>query len=443
MLAKFDPFSCDIGVLRYLRSLESRKGKMLGVGVFVFLPLIILVITTGLEGTLVATDYVDRLRAAPGAVIRRILGSQAATAASPADDSTYPLMGDFVVSAIYVLQILNICIVYRQWKVMESFFVDLHCNGVVKLDETALNGANLRIQKLNCFFSYVGAGLPRTYSLDSSDPSSNHGEAASERAPLADRFDFKRWSRLAVLGWPILMLVLAFWLARGIGAESAFAYLGAPPEPTDAGGVKAAAAQQAYASWWASTVHTGGRALLIAISACLLFYIVLQNVVGFGLAGFFICLFHSYKGHIELAADYRTHKEWLGWAPLRQLWNTITFSIICNFLSLAVIFSVYRAWRLAPLFGLFVASLLFLVVPPYLLDRNLRVFRENERQEAASLLDRGYRDAKVVGWRRAYHDEYELINRATVTRILGRTTSLSRLLAAIASIGGLLATLIR
>lgn len=431
MLEKFDPFSCDLGLLQYIRSLDNSRQRRRWAVAFGLLPIVALAIVTLIERSFFAGDYLSRIIAMPSAIFDGIFSETTVDSAKSPDDGTYPLMGDFVVGTVYLLQVVNICIVYKQWRVMESFFTELHRNRVVSFDAQLMEDINTRIKNLNDAFSRIGkpmasyrAGIQGSWSM------ARHGSLVKPR-PRYGHFDIGEWTTSAKqlwrIGWPLALLstavvALTLWLAFGINADSTFAHL------TIADPVRA------YQEWWASTRHSGGNILFMAISTCLIFYIALQNLVGFRLAWFFVSMFREYRNRIVLSADYRTPELRLGWQPLRDLWNTIMISIVCNFLSLLVIVSAYRSWRLTPLFVLFGCSLLFLVVPPYLLDGRLRDFRIRERSAAAEQLGQLYSEAEEIGWRRAYRDEFAMINDAKVTVILGRTMAFGRWVTVIGTI---------
>ncbi len=430
MIEKFDPFACDIGVLRYINNLEGKAFKRLKALALVLLPVFLLIIVTVIEGNFFTNDYLSRIRAIPQAVFDSFFSATAADPTLSPDDATYPLLGDFFVGTVYLLQVLNICILHKQWRVMESFFVHLHGNGVVSFNAEILTDVNARIQGLNQSLFRIGKGpiqvLTRTVKglcNHLRTHGKNRPEAATGRleegAPGRDGIDIRKWIPPTTYLLPFgtlatVVILLTILLASGINADSTFSNLT----------VENPAA--AYSEWWASPLVSGSGLLFTFISICLVYYIALQNVVGFRVVWFFWVLFRKFRGHIELSADFRTPKRRFGWQPLRDLWNTITYSIGCNFLSLLVIFSVYRTWWLIPLFLLFLCSLLFLIVPLYLLGTPLRRFREREREAAAGQLAKQFPDDTKIGWRRAYRDEFALINNATLTVILGRRNAFVR-----------------
>lgn len=348
-LNPIDPFRADItGRLRWLRDRDASAWAVL---LLVPAFLVVAAVVAAIEGNLRIADW-------PAVVwddVRRLINVHDNSGARP----NFPLGRDSVSLAVAALQAANIAIVFRQWRLFERFHIELN-------------------------------EVPTVLSLVKLD---GQGRVATDRQgrEVDGTADFNssigKLNRL--IGHPtvgatalVLGLIGAVLALNLVNAASVFADL-APTDLND--GARVAWSETAFDSWWAR--GDSGRIVFILFAWVAFYFIILQNFVGFSLAGFF----WTKRKNLRLGADTLNSDDAHGWSPLGNVLVTVYQSLTINTVSLLLLIIVLQGRRPGGLWPasalLLVGSVVYLLVPFLILSRGLRSFRKDRSATILSDLD--------------------------------------------------------
>lgn len=243
------------------------------------------------------------------------------------DRAGFPLLRDSVTLLSLSLLSFNICVLYRQWELMQRLITDLIDNRVVRIvDVPAFNKA---VERNNDRFRSGG----------------------------------KVWS---VYGALILALII-----QGV-QNSQGIYWGLAPSNLRGDQLREWSLGS-YDQWWASSANPIGFVAYTITVAILLYYAIAQNQVGVSVTR----LFWEQRANLDLNINLLNPDGRWGWLPLRKLMRTVYIAVLVNMLVLLWFFQL-----LPPIFPLgtpaqiswalpWLATLLFLgpyyLFTPYLI----------------------------------------------------------------------------
>lgn len=326
---ELSPFDVDRFLLGRLNDRSKQNGAFLAalVAPVVALALIVVAATTN---ALTVSDW-------PGIVIDdwKTLGG-AETGQSSSD---FPLARDSVSLLVSLLQGANLWLLFRQWQAMTDFCKELEQAGSIKAKKG--NNPAKQFSDANTFFESFGSLAPLTL---------------------------------------LLSAIAAAVLYVNFGSESIFAAFA--PSDLDEGGI-AGWSQGAYDAWWASPKNLPGMIAFIAVSTFIVYYILLQNVVGLRLSK----LVWDVRKQFTYEGDSLNTDGHFGWEPAARVLKTVYQSLSINSACMAMVYYLFNGQKPGGLwpftFLLIGAGSIYIFVPIWVIRSGLSKFRKDQANKLA------------------------------------------------------------
>lgn len=347
-----------LGRFRMLRTeegllTEPRRNRLAFVALF-FVLLGAVGIAAGIEGRFSSEDW-------PGIIFddwRRLFRvNDDELGSSPPD---FPLTRDSASILVLVLQVANLYLIHWQWEHISTFGSRLVDGGVVRPASVLTKRDNKRSVKSKT----KGSAEEQNVELIHSSFGSANG-VYSKGAPGG------------IILFILILLATQFFYR---GLESSSIFEGFASSNLQASELEAWR-DLAYRSWWASEENTPGSFAFIGVASLVIYYIALQNVVGIQVAYLYVRNCRRF----ELDVDLRNLDGAYGWAPLRQLMNTVYWSLFVNSLSLTLVLVVLQGNSVGGLQPILVviaiAGPLFPLTPLVLVKSGLRPAIQRRRAE--------------------------------------------------------------
>lgn len=321
----FEADDFDKLIISRLRGTNHSRLAFVGFGV---ITVILMIVVNWVEGTLL----VDRWPSIIYEDWKRLLGFKVESEA----ESHFPLERDLLSVSVVSLQIVNLYIIFKQWDRINHLGRDLQSSGVLDIspdsrlivEETFASVKGWLNSTVASFLYPLAVGLATLY-FYSKISDANVFRGFADRDLTTSQVE--EWSHTA------------------------------------------------YNRWWA---HEGaGQVLFLILSFVILYYVILQNLVGFA----FAFAFWRIRKHLNLSADIINQDGFYGWKPVSALLATVYHSLIVNSISVFLILVVLQGavvGGLGPFLGLVsVAGLVYPFVPYRVISVRLREFKDSRREQ--------------------------------------------------------------
>lgn len=278
------PFEVDAGPLKLLQAVRTSPTSVWWSLLAVPIVTGILVSVTAIEGTLVPRMGFE--------VVLRDLRSVLFTGRNAPTAPDFPFLRD--TATIGILLCLTLCLpqLTKQWRLMHAFWRNPISSGVLILGD-------------------------------------------SQRAASLFRGCNRRFSQVSrySVGLIFVALLLSLVLALGQRTSGVFRTFGPFVDPANGTILTTGeGARQAYDGWWAGVENPIGFATYVFVATFSLYYILLQNYVGFE---FCVLALRLRKG-LEVCPDPRDPRNAHGWREFGLLMRTVANSMAFTALALSI-----------------------------------------------------------------------------------------------------------